>query len=70
MKKSDLKVGDTIIQMTNGAGAHIPLKITDINKEGNPIIVGMGVFGCLYDTIHVHHMFVKEDGTLEEITNE
>lgn len=30
----------------------------------------MGAFGCAYDTIQNHHIFVKEDGTFEEITAE
>ena len=40
MKKSDLKVGDKIIQLEYGAGSGRPLTITDIDKENG--IIGMG----------------------------
>ena len=63
MKKEDLKVGDKIIQTTNGAGGWLPLTITDI-KDG---IIGMGGYGCLIETVGVHHKYIKEDGTLEDI---
>lgn len=71
MKRKDLKVGDRIIQIANGAGSGRPLKITDIKTyEENFKIIGMGAYGCAYDTVQNCHMFVREDGTFEEITAE
>ena len=71
MKKSDLKVGDKIIQLDNGAGSGRPIKITDIKTyEGNFKVIGMGAYCYAYDRVEKSHMFVKEDGTFEEITAE
>ena len=64
MKSSDLKVGDRIVQIKPGAGSGMFLKITDI-KDG---IIGMGGYGCLLSTVHIHHKFVKDDNSLEDIT--
>ena len=69
MKKSELKVGDRIIQESNGAGSGRPLKITDIKTyEGDLKIIGMGLYCCNFDGVEKSHMFVKEDGSFEEIT--
>lgn len=68
MKKSDLKVGDKLIQSLNGAGCRKALKITDIDTEYR--IVGMGCFATSLDKVHINHKLVKEDGTIEEITED
>ena len=68
MKKSDLKIGDKIIQIINGAGSGSPLKITDIDKEYG--IIEMGWYGCSYDGVHKYHRYVRQDGTLENIIDE
>jgi hypothetical protein len=68
MKKSNLKVGDKIVQIVSGAGSGIPLEITDIDRECG--IIGMGYYGCSYDGVQVNHKYVRDDGSLEEITNE
>lgn len=70
MKKSNLKIGDKIIQTVNGAGSNRPLTITDLDRTEEHIIVGMGMYGCCYDGIEKNHMFVKEDGKYEELTDE
>lgn len=67
MKKSNLKVGDKIIQIENGAGSGRPLMITDIDSEYG--IVGMGAYGCSMDGIEKHHKYVRPDGILEDITD-
>ena len=56
-------MGDKIIQIKAGAGSGYPIKITDI-KGG---IIGMGPYGCLLEHVGVHHKYVKEDGTFEDI---
>lgn len=65
MKKSDLKVGDRIIQITPGAGSGVPKTITDIDEEFG--IIGMGPYGCALDTVDEDHKFVRPDGTYEDI---
>lgn len=70
MKRQDLKVGDKIIQNIGGWASGYPLKITDLNRDEEFIVVGMGFYGCAYNTVQNCHMFAKEDGTLEEITAE
>ena len=66
MKKSDLKVGDKIIQTIGGAGSNCPLTITDINSG----IIEMGIYGCFLEDVHINHKYVREDGTLEDITDD
>lgn len=67
MKKSDLKIGDKIIQIKSGAGSGRPLTITDIDTEYG--IIGMGVYGCYVDGVEKYHKYVKADGTLEDLTD-
>jgi len=68
IKKSDLKVGDKIILIVNGAGAFAHLEITDINYEHG--IIGMGTYACSLKDVHRLHKYVRKDGTLEEIIDE
>ena len=67
MKKSELRVGDRIIQTSPGAGSHIILEITDMDKKLG--IVGMGAYACLMDGIEECHKYVNPDGTFEDLTD-
>jgi hypothetical protein len=62
-KRSELKIGDIIIG--DGAGAGLHTKITDIDKAHG--IIGMGMYACSYNYVHINHKYVNDKNEYEDI---
>ena len=76
--KSELKVGDKVVQVNDDGSLDIPLEITDIKGYENEmkedgsinIIIGMGPYGADYNKFHCKHKYITENGDIIPIVDD